>query len=41
MIEPLNHMNGQKRNWNLWYTAVIVVLLLQIVLYYLFTKSWS
>jgi hypothetical protein len=34
-------MNSQKTNWNLWYTAVVVFLLLQILLYYLFTKSWS
>lgn len=27
--------------WNLWYTAVIAFLLLQILLYHLFTKYWS
>lgn len=32
---------NRKENWNGWYAAVILVLLLQIVLYYWFTKHWS
>lgn len=32
---------NKEDNWNKWYAAVILVLLLQIVLYYLFTRHWS
>lgn len=31
----------KKQNWGRWYIAVILFLLLQIVLYYWFTKYWS
>jgi len=31
----------QPTNWKRWYLAVLLFLLLQIVLYYLFTKYWS
>lgn len=32
--------NG-KENWTKWYAVVLIVLLLQIVLYYWFTQSWA
>jgi len=28
-------------NWMRWYVGVLLVLLLQMILYYLFTKYWS
>jgi hypothetical protein len=34
-------MNMKKVNWNAWYAAVILLLALQIVLYYLFTQYWA
>jgi len=34
-------MMQQRTNWTIWYIAVIATLLLQIVLYYLFTQYWS
>lgn len=33
--------NSRKHNWNTWYAVVLIVLLLQIVLYYLFTRYWK
>ena len=33
--------NTKPTNWNIWYAAVIVVLLLQIVFYYWFSRHWS
>ncbi len=33
--------NSKKHNWNKWYAVVLIVLLLQIVLYYLFTQYWK
>jgi hypothetical protein len=34
-------MNQEKGSWNKWYTAVVIVLLLQIAFYYWFTHNWS
>jgi hypothetical protein len=31
----------KKTNWMAWYISVLLVLVLQVVLYYLFTKYWS
>jgi hypothetical protein len=34
-------MSMKKANWNTWYAAVIALLVLQIIFYYLFTQYWS
>ncbi len=34
-------MNKQLKNWNTWYILLAAGLVLQIVLYYLFTKFWA
>lgn len=34
-------MSNSKKYWIRWYAAVTGFLLLQVVLYYLFTKHWS
>lgn len=35
-------MNRDKQhNWNAWYAAVLIALLLQVLLYYWFTQHWS
>lgn len=34
-------MNNQLKNWNIWYILLAVVLVVQIVFYYLFTKFWA
>jgi hypothetical protein len=34
-------MSETKAKWNKWYAAVITLLLLQIVFYYLFTQHWA
>ena len=34
-------MSESKVKWNNWYAAVIVLLVLQIIFYYLFTQHWA
>lgn len=34
-------MTDNKHNWNLRYAIVIILLLVQIVCYYLFTQYWQ
>jgi len=34
-------MSNQLKNWNIWYILLAVVLILQIVFYYLFTNFWQ
>ncbi|SHM85593.1 hypothetical protein SAMN05421639_101721 [Chryseobacterium shigense] len=34
-------MNNQLKNWNTWYVLLAAALVLQIVFYYWFTKSWA
>ena len=36
MRHPREHMN-----WNRWYAAVLLFLVLQIIVYYCFTLYWS
>jgi ABC-type glycerol-3-phosphate transport system permease component len=31
---------GDHTNWNRWYAAVLLFLLVQIVVYYCFTRYW-
>jgi hypothetical protein len=31
----------EKNNWNIWYIAVLGFLVLQVVLYYIFTQYWA
>lgn len=32
---------SEKHDWKYWYLAVLLFLVLQILLYYWFTKYWS
>ncbi len=34
-------MNKKLKNWNTWYLLLAAALVLQIVLYYWFTKFWA
>ncbi len=34
-------MTDNKHNWNLRYTVVLLLLLAQIICYYLFTQYWQ
>ncbi|MDQ1162965.1 hypothetical protein QE422_003333 [Chryseobacterium sp. SORGH_AS 447] len=34
-------MGKQPANWNIWYLLLAVALIVQIILYYLFTKFWA
>ncbi len=34
-------MGRQRGNWNIWYVLLAVALIVQIILYYLFTKFWA
>lgn len=34
-------MGKQPVNWNIWYLLLAVALIVQIILYYLFTKFWA
>lgn len=34
-------MGKQSGNWNIWYLLLAVALIVQIILYYLFTKFWA
>jgi hypothetical protein len=34
-------MNKPLKNWKTWYLLLAAALVLQIVLYYLFTKFWA
>ncbi len=34
-------MDKQLKNWTLWYLLLAIALVLQIILYYWFTKFWA
>jgi len=34
-------MDSKKYNWNAWYAAIVIVLVLQIIFYYWFTQYWQ
>ncbi len=34
-------MDKRLKNWTLWYLLLAIALVLQIVLYYWFTKFWA
>ncbi len=34
-------MNDENPRWKLWYSAVLVFLLMQILFYYWFTEFWQ
>jgi hypothetical protein len=36
-----NMSTTRKEHWLSWYIALVVVLILQIVLYYFFTRHWK
>lgn len=31
----------ESNNWNTWYILLVFALILQIILYYIFTKHWA